>query len=316
MNIPWTDNDSDVWNDSQSTLTMLHHKWRTLATDLALHDPALTDVIEEMGGPEKFHQHLSQHLDIFTGIPDDVSTQEKSRQIGYAHIRHHVPPSAYVTLYNALFTSYHALSDEEISHLPPMMVLRMRWLRDMATVLDTYMATMDQTMAELHLRATTDALTGLLNRRGLMDQMATSAHPSGAFILFDIDSFKEVNDHRGHPAGDAVLEAIAHQLNHNISDQHLVARLGGDEFLWWWPTDPSRETILQALESLQEVISTRYGVTVSFGVAFAPRNGEDFDTLYKAADEALYQAKRRAPKERRTREHAIVMLTEAPKMSF
>ena len=160
---------------------------------------------------------------------------------------------------------------------------------------------------QLNRLATTDALTGLANRRNALDVMQTMAaraqrkdEPLGV-IMLDIDSFKNVNDRFGHPMGDRVLQEVSLVLQASARDYDLVARLGGEEFLVVCDCGTQEVTIAVA-ERIRagvegRLISGPVGeslqVTVSLGVYSAvPRAGaEDIEEMIQAADKALYRAK-------------------------
>lgn len=158
--------------------------------------------------------------------------------------------------------------------------------------------------AELHRQATTDALTGLANRRSFLDRLemeAARADRTGqplTIALIDADHFKRVNDTRGHAVGDVALAVIADCLaaGHRVSD--LPARYGGEEFTLLLPdTDVAgARTVLTAVRArlaataVPDPVGGPFHVTVSVGLAqLAP--GEDVRALLRRADEALYAAK-------------------------
>lgn len=153
------------------------------------------------------------------------------------------------------------------------------------------------TQQALERLSRTDQLTGLANRRALME--AGDARPPQGMVLViaDIDHFKTVNDTHGHRAGDAVLQAVAGIMTKQLAGYGLVGRLGGEEFALV-SSKGSVDEILTALDELQRTIArtpivTPTGavqVTISAGVATGPRSGT-FDKLYSDADEALYLAK-------------------------
>ncbi len=149
-----------------------------------------------------------------------------------------------------------------------------------------------------------DALSGLPNRalfwqrteeaiRGLED----NGMPFAALYL-DIDRFKEVNDTLGHPAGDALLQAIGERLASAAPFPNFIARLGGDEFAVLHPSTTLPTSALDLANALLKTISLPYviegreiQVTTSIGISFAPQDGMTRDEIVKKADLALYQAK-------------------------
>jgi diguanylate cyclase (GGDEF)-like protein len=146
-----------------------------------------------------------------------------------------------------------------------------------------------------------DPLTGLLNRKALMDRFAELAEQAAltsepvALIACDLDDFKAVNDQHGHERGDAVLKEAAYVIRRSLRSFELVYRLGGEEFLVVLP-GADTATALRLAETVRTTLETaRPGglpLTVSMGVAVAHGTDVIFETLCRHADEALYQAKR------------------------
>ncbi|MFJ8581509.1 putative bifunctional diguanylate cyclase/phosphodiesterase [Micromonospora sp. NPDC093277] len=159
-------------------------------------------------------------------------------------------------------------------------------------------------IAEEHAYAAThDALTGLSNRRHLLDEgteQLTARHADGvtALVLIDLNHFKEVNDTLGHGAGDRVLTQVAQRLRAAARPGDLVARLGGDEFAVLLRGLPApavaahrADTLLAALCEPLELDGMRISVEASGGIAVAPASG-GMPELLRRADVAMYQAKR------------------------
>ena len=157
-----------------------------------------------------------------------------------------------------------------------------------------------QTEERLKQLATTDALTGICNRRHFDEVLASEINRAARFssplslILFDIDHFKRVNDTFGHQAGDRVLTQLAVTVGNSIRTVDLFARWGGEEFVVMLPgsdLDAGRllaEKLRMALE--KQPFSDVGQVTCSFGVAeYAP--GDNADALIKKVDRCLYHAK-------------------------
>ena len=165
--------------------------------------------------------------------------------------------------------------------------------------------TRETELALQHL-ATHDALTDLPNRFLMADRLsqllARAKRSSTAFaVLFmDIDRFKDVNDSRGHEFGDLLLRAVAKRLTSTVRQSDTVARIGGDEFVIILENlhkiaeaDEVALKVQRALARPFTLERQRLKVTASIGISFYPENGEDTDTLLRAADYAMYLAKRR-----------------------
>ncbi len=156
--------------------------------------------------------------------------------------------------------------------------------------------------AELQHRseAVLDPLTGLLNRKALrrrFDELAAQARLQEApvcVIACDVDGFKEVNDAHGHERGDAVLRDATYEMRKSLRSFELMYRLGGEEFLVVLPGVEAREGAAVAERLRAAVEASRPGglrITISAGVASARGLAVDYDTLFAAADAALYRAK-------------------------
>lgn len=159
----------------------------------------------------------------------------------------------------------------------------------------------DQVEAQEQLRhlALHDPLTGLANRTLLTDRLLAALDlgrredTGTALLVIDLDDFKAVNDHLGHATGDAVLVELAARMLAAVRAVDTVARLGGDEFAAVLPgsSDPVdiAHRIVDALRL--PVAGVELAVGASVGMAIAPDDGDDVDTLFRAADSAMYRAK-------------------------
>src|SRR6185437_8896326 len=148
----------------------------------------------------------------------------------------------------------------------------------------------------------TDGLTGLYNRRRLMETLDVEAERSergaGPFsvLMVDVDHFKKYNDTHGHQAGDAVLTRVAGILKEITRQVDCAARYGGEEFLVLLPQTPvdGAAEVAERLRSQLKASGANGGgdaVTVSVGVAEFPKNGDTTQSVIAAADAALYRAK-------------------------
>jgi diguanylate cyclase (GGDEF)-like protein/PAS domain S-box-containing protein len=156
----------------------------------------------------------------------------------------------------------------------------------------------------LEYQASHDSLTDLPNRaflRSQVERMAASARTDNArpfaFLLLDLDRFKEINDSLGHRCGDLVLQHLSPRLRACIRRSDTVARLGGDEFAILLPGASAKEATLVA-EKIETalrapILVDGHSLTVeaSIGMSLYPGNGHDWDTLIQRADIAMYGAK-------------------------
>ncbi|TVR07828.1 MAG: PAS domain S-box protein [Salinarimonadaceae bacterium] len=158
--------------------------------------------------------------------------------------------------------------------------------------------------AKIRMQAREDALTKLANRATLMDELKRFASERrkgdklGAFLLLDLDYFKEVNDTLGHIAGDKLLMEVAGRLREGVRSGDLVARLGGDEFALILRELRSEEDAEALIEKLMvrlraplTVQGRRITPSVSIGAALRREGATDPEELYRNADSALYHAK-------------------------
>lgn len=154
-----------------------------------------------------------------------------------------------------------------------------------------------------------DVLTGIPNRRGILDLISSRLDaakkepedaPLSALIYMDLDRFKLINDELGHEIGDELLMAFSKRTRHYLRGHDLFGRIGGDEFVAFL-VDTSREQAIAIAERLCESLSQLWSLdgqiihtSSSLGIAFYPDAGEDVHSLLRHADEALYRAKRAA----------------------
>lgn len=167
--------------------------------------------------------------------------------------------------------------------------------------LSAYQQELEQANARLHKLATTDALTGLPNRRAFDDRL--TAEFAGArrsqrplsVILLDVDNFKQHNDRFGHDAGDDTLRHFARLLRQDARSHDLVARYGGEEFIFLLPDTTEFQANELADRILQLIRSTPWPlepITASAGIACLAPTTPTETHIVTLADEALYVAKR------------------------
>ncbi len=151
--------------------------------------------------------------------------------------------------------------------------------------------------AEVEVLSRTDELTGLLNRRALMQMAALQPPETMVLVIADIDRFKRVNDNHGHMTGDAVIQMVSRVAQSELGDLGCLGRFGGEEFALL-ASDVAPSLLVLRLENLRTRIAmtpviaegTAIHVTISAGVAIRGA-GRGFDDLYADADRALYDAK-------------------------
>ncbi|MEC8039508.1 MAG: GGDEF domain-containing protein [Pseudomonadota bacterium] len=163
---------------------------------------------------------------------------------------------------------------------------------------------------EAEVRAATDSLTGLCNRRVFeeqLNQLCSNGNPF-SLMLMDLDHFKQVNDLHGHDAGDAVLVELAQRLRAEVPDGALLARIGGEEFLIALPATQDLGAQRFARTLCRDIAARPFAlpdgasirVTVSLGLAMSEATtgdaaggdpAQDLSRLMKRADQALYRAK-------------------------
>lgn len=142
-----------------------------------------------------------------------------------------------------------------------------------------------------------DALTGLLNRRGALEAIATALHVpavSHALLLVDIDDLKAINDSFGHAEGDALIAHVAAAISHGVREGDHCARLGGDEFMIF-ARDCDEEGASRIARRVLDLVGTGpiadAACSVSIGISLRTHAAAGFDAMYREADAALYAAK-------------------------
>ncbi|MBI4184147.1 MAG: GGDEF domain-containing protein [Proteobacteria bacterium] len=161
-----------------------------------------------------------------------------------------------------------------------------------------------RTEQELRRQATTDALTGVFNRRRFLDlaerefARARRYRRSGALLVIDFDNFKAINDSFGHVAGDVALRRIADAFRERLREHDLIGRLGGDEFAVLMPeTDRDAagrvaERLLASISALKDVLpQPGVALSLSVGVTDIQAGDENLSQALERADSALYMAK-------------------------
>lgn len=183
-------------------------------------------------------------------------------------------------------------------------ILTMRRMAKTHDRIQLQMADLEASRAALEEEATHDPLTGLANRRLFYDRLQQAIRHAKRYgsqigILFvDMDRFKEINDRNGHHVGDAVLTEVANRIVKSVRESDTVARLGGDEFAVLLENVRGRNDCMSAAQKIEEALgaeATFYGLelelSASIGQSMYPGDGQDEDTLIRAADAAMYKIK-------------------------
>ena len=169
---------------------------------------------------------------------------------------------------------------------------------------DLYKKTAEEKMrhAQLSDKAKLDALTGIYNKAAVIDAIKEylSVSEEGqmhALMMIDCDNFKSVNDNFGHAVGDEVIKYFGSILKRTFRDSDIKGRFGGDEFMVFMKNTTKEATSLRASQ-LNDAIRKPYikdgneiHFSCSIGIAYCPKDALDYDGLFAAADDALYEAK-------------------------
>jgi diguanylate cyclase (GGDEF)-like protein len=188
----------------------------------------------------------------------------------------------------------------EVAYLTEVFNDMVKRLREGREQLSAANASLQQKNEELERLSVTDQLTGLYNRRRMLEVLENEVHRSRrlehrfSVLMMDVDHFKKFNDSFGHQAGDRVLAGLAEVLRETTREIDTPARYGGEEFLVVLP-EAGVDAAVEVAERIRTTLSARIfegrRVTLSVGVAEFPTHGDDGERLVAAADDALYRAK-------------------------
>lgn len=171
------------------------------------------------------------------------------------------------------------------------------------------------TLSDVHQRRLSEEKMRFLARHDPLTELANRAHfeerlhqallharrykEELGLILLDLDRFKPVNDEHGHAVGDQLLQTVARRLRAAVRETDVVGRVGGDEFVVLLGGPLNSETAQKVVDKIYNQLSQpmefaglRLEITCSVGLALYPRDGQDGQSLYKAADDAMYANKR------------------------
>lgn len=157
---------------------------------------------------------------------------------------------------------------------------------------------------QLEDKADTDLLTGLNNKlateRKIKEYMLQNPNSQSMMFMVDVDNFKKINDTMGHAFGDEVLRSLGQQIGGIFRASDIIGRIGGDEFMIFLKGISDAETVRKEAKKVENFFKSfqageyvKYAATASIGVAVFPQEGSDFESLYKAADQGVYKAKKR-----------------------
>ena len=157
---------------------------------------------------------------------------------------------------------------------------------------------------QLEVKADTDLLTGLNNKlateRKIQEFIAHNPNAQSMMFMLDIDNFKKINDTMGHAFGDEVIRSLGQQIGAIFRATDIVGRAGGDEFIIFLKNITDADAVRKEAKKVEDFFKdfkageyVKYSATASIGVAIYPQEGADWESIYKAADQALYKAKKR-----------------------
>lgn len=185
----------------------------------------------------------------------------------------------------------------------PLAIPRTDEVGEIARGVESLITRLEETLGGLRRQAMTDPLTGIGNRRWMLDEAhatfarALRERTTVSVCLFDLDHFKQINDRYGHEVGDIVLMTVAEVTRMNLRPYDLFARWGGEEFCVVVGSLPPAHLANLAERLRMAIAATPAGplvagqVTASFGIASGSAETCDFASLLRAADTALYAAK-------------------------
>ena len=207
------------------------------------------------------------------------------------------------------------LNGKEIaSGAPPLRALRnptderreLETLRSTNTRLTCELAALKEREAQAQRLADRDSLTGLYNRRRmleLLDSAIAEASPRRQWVgllFIDLNGFKGINDGYGHAAGDKILTAVATRIAARVRNDDIVCRYGGDEFVVILPRVPDAAAVTRVADSIRELVALPYWIegheqhlTAAIGESMYPHDGESANVLLHRADQAMYRLKTR-----------------------
>ena len=295
---------------------LAHHMTAALRStrdDLESTLNAIPDLLFELGPDGRIHHSRSARSDLLL-LPPDMFEGRLMRDV--------IPPEAAAGCHAALEAAYHTgysaghqyrLELNGTTHWFELSIARKESTaphdEPRFIALSRDITERKQAEARTHQLAYFDGLTGLPNRRMLLDRMEYALHMAqktsqvGAVLYIDLDNFKQINDARGHSIGDALLMQVAGRLTQQLRAGDTVARIGGDEFVVLVhdvATDMESagraallvaEEVRTTLEEPYSIDTHLYSTTGSIGITLFPKPGDAVEDLLREADTAMYRAK-------------------------
>ncbi len=286
---------------------------RTTRDDLESTLNAIPDLLFELGRDGRIYHSRSARSDLLM-LPPDMFAGRLMREV--------VPPEAAAGCHAALEAAYNTgysaghqyrLELNGATHWFELSIARKETTASHGDprfiALSRDISERKKAEARTHQLAYFDGLTGLPNRRMLLDRMEHALHSAqataqvGAVLYIDLDNFKQINDARGHSIGDALLVQVASRLTQQLRAGGTVARIGGDEFVVLVngvaPDMDSAgraalvvaEEIRSAMEAPYSIDTHLYSTTGSIGITLFPKPGDAVEDLLREADTAMYRAK-------------------------
>ncbi len=283
-------------------------------------DPYFTDTVQTNIDGDNYNDHTAETLymslvaqflhekipneemeSLLNGLILNIShwiTHSKQRQSVILNDLHTIleqelPPLVSDTLNNSIMPNFLSLHEET------------EQLRDQVAKSSDAVDKLKEELKKANFFAKTDELTNIPNRRGFNEnieeiiQFSLKNHSPFALVLLDLDFFKKVNDTFGHIVGDSALRYVSKLLKEETKGRDCIARIGGEEFSIILP-ETSYENAIRVADNIRQKIACRtlsvkdqqkpLKLTLSSGVAIY-RKGEEIETLFQRADEALYLAK-------------------------
>lgn len=267
-------------------------------TEIATTHEALANLYGDMGNWRAAYEHLQRHQD----ATENVLHQQLDQRFLAMKVEFNTSAKEQenAALRREQTATENALRQEREANR--FRVLTIALAVGMAVLLAVWAWLQRRARLQMQHLALTDELTGLANRRHVIDQLEqqlrAANNRSCAALIVDVDMFKAINDRYGHAVGDAVLREIADTMAGQVREPVQLGRMGGEEFLVVLP-DTHPAAALQVAERLRQAVAdidtsrwfTDRGVSISLGVALSRPGRDTASSLLQRADDALYEAK-------------------------